>query len=167
MNNINNLIVTQCGIRSRKQISEMISFIRDGGIFSKDTMKLYDPMTGPIISISDFGDGDLYIHDGLHRIVSVLLSGKRDFLFPEEFVIRKWKYEQYLEINHNVGWVTPFDPRTEIRLPDFGTFKKHVKWLYDNQSPDHATHFILTHKNDYAKIRDIRVVTELLEKFWM
>lgn len=155
---INNLIVTQNAIRN--QVSDMIAYVKIGGIFSLENIKAYNN-SNSLIHIARFSDGNLYIHDGHHRCISILLGG-RNHLEKQEYYVKDWNYQDYLQINFNVWWVTPFDLKNEVRLPDIFDFKKHIKYLYYNQSPDHAKHYILTNKNKYATMRKIINIKDLL-----
>ena len=35
-----------------------------------------------------------------------------------------------------MGWVTPFDPRTHARLPEFKEYKDEIKVIFDNEGKD-------------------------------
>jgi hypothetical protein len=56
----------------------------------------------------------------------------------------------YAEINFEAGFVTPFDPRTEVRVPDFTAFRQEVFRLYAH-NPDEAVAFIRQNKSRYAR----------------
>lgn len=76
------------------------------------------------IALSEI-DGKLYVHDGHHRLIAYLLDGIQE-LDDTFFSILKTTKSAYLEINPEVGWVTPFDIETECRLPEFFNFKRTV-----------------------------------------
>lgn len=131
MLDINRLFVTQHKLRYLDQLSQMVKFIREEGIWNEAALlehaRLYHPgRVSPLIQISRFPDGQDYIHDGHHRIITTWLGG-RPFLLPEEYEITKWTYDEYLEINLPKGWMTPFDPRTHCRRPDLHEFKNSVR----------------------------------------
>lgn len=166
---IANLIVMQEYVRNTAQITQMTDFARTGGVFSNAVLLAFATSHGlrvsPIIHIARFPDGLFYIHDGHHRIRSVWKSG-RDHLYDEEYYIKNWKYEDYLEINIPNGWFTSFDPRTEVRLPDFGNFKNSIRKLIEEKD-DYAKHqteieqHILSRKKEYATKRTIMHVNEM------
>jgi hypothetical protein len=64
--------------------------------------------------------------------------------------VETYTYEMYAEINFEVGFVTPFDPRTEVRVPDFTAFREEVFRLYD-RNPEEAVAFIRQNKSRYAR----------------
>jgi hypothetical protein len=41
-------------------------------------------------------------------------------------VIGDWKYEDYLCFSPEKGWLTPFDPLHETRLPDLAEYKRKL-----------------------------------------
>ena len=136
MLNTDDLIVTQESIRDEGKLERMLSFltVNGGKTWTMEIMQWYckehpgekDPS---LIVITEFEDGTRFIHDGHHRVLAALIAG-RNFLSDLEYVIWKFKYSQYMEINFDKGFVTPFDPRTEVRLADFGNFKKNAMELY-------------------------------------
>jgi hypothetical protein len=115
-------------------------------------------------------DGQYYIHNGHHRATALLLA-QRYFLEHDEYYIKEWDYSDYEDIvflNPDGTWrgyVTPFDVRTEARLPNFKPFKKHVKKLYYKQSPQHAIHYIKTHAQEYKRAKQWFDVQELANTY--
>jgi hypothetical protein len=106
----------------------MTKFVDKGGIFDSSSLTKHNPLRTSLISLNRFEDGQLYIQDGHHRIVGIYLD-HRDFLYPSEYFIEYWSYDDYLELNESSlkrDWLTPFDPRTEIRNPEFHSYKKLV-----------------------------------------
>lgn len=174
---IDSLFIMQNGIRDADQIVKMIEFVKSGGIFNETTLRANNnrqsSVTPPLVKITRFEDGLLAVHDGFHRTFSVWYAG-RQFLLPEEYQIEDWTYAAYLEINFRNGWYTPFDPRTEVRLPDFGNFKKQVRKILDTGEMDmlnlimpdqlceeKATKFIIEHPELYKMTRKIWKINEV------
>ena len=91
------------------------------------------------------------IRDGHHRCLATYLGG-RAYLRHDEYRIEVYTYEMYAEINFVAGFVTPFDPRTEVRIPDFGSFREEALHLYA-RSPEAAVKFIRQNKVRYARSR--------------
>lgn len=137
------LIVTQHELR--QDLNAMKKWVLDGGRWGN-------------IQISRFEDGLLYIHDGHHRTAATFLAG-RSLLYPEEYRITDWTYKDYLDINFDAHWVTPYDPRTECRLPDIASFKDHVLGILDREE---AIEYIKTHKHLYAESRKFNGVHQLV-----
>lgn len=128
---IQSLIITQEGLRNMEALPEMIEFAKNGGIFTQDEINNH-PNAVPgffpqrLIQLSKFEDGRIYVADGHHRILSILLSGERDFICDTEFELIPWKYSGYNSINIENGWFTPFDPRKEVRLSDMWFFRSLI-----------------------------------------
>ncbi len=128
------LLVTHKSVRHWDDVQQMAEFVRRGGFWTLDVLKEYAESIGskrvsPLIQISQFEDEQFFIHDGHHRSVSTHL-GARNYLRDDEYEIKAWTYAEYLEINGELNWVTPFDPRDEVRLPDFASFQKEALRRY-------------------------------------
>ena len=165
---LENLMVMQDDLRHPAQIPEMIEFVRQGGFWTQDVLANYaknNQLTRicPLKEIIEFPDKKYMTHDGHHRLVSVYLGG-RDYIREDEFVIKNWTYDDYLEINFPNNWVTPFDPRTEIRLAEIGKFKKHALDL-SKKSPEEAMNFIASNKSSYAKERNVFTIKCLADLY--
>jgi hypothetical protein len=125
------LTVGQHGLRyAVEHMHRMMDFVADGGVWNEGSLRQYAGVEQSLIQLSMFppepgGSPLLLIHDGHHRLVATLLAG-RDFLHPDEFEVTQWTYADYLSINLSLEWVTPFDPRSQARLADFGAWKLHV-----------------------------------------
>jgi hypothetical protein len=146
MLSLSNLWVMQENLR-QTNLLEMIKHVRQGGLWDIEYLTKYSQKNSlsrisPLIQISRFEDNLLYLHDGHHRCVATWLAG-RHHLEDSEYQIRDWTYTSYLEINHDNGWYTPFDPRIHVRAADFANFKKQarnkfllnedaVKWIESN-----------------------------------
>jgi hypothetical protein len=125
---IKKLKPTQNGVRDFQLVHELADFVRQGGVFSCRG-------EGPCnyqnkIKIARFEDGVNYVRDGHHRVSAVLIAG-RDYLDWDEVVVEDWKYEQWLLPNLEVGWVTPHDPRYEVRVHDLSSWKEKLRELND------------------------------------
>jgi hypothetical protein len=164
------LQVTQ-DLRDYKQIDSMIAHVQSGGLFTKDVLEGFAKeqglKTSPLIQISEFEDGQRFIHDGHHRIVSIWL-GEREHINDDEYEIKNWKYQDYLDVaflksdGDWLGWVTPYDPRTEVRMADLADFKKCVHDIfYDAGGEAAARNFIANNKMLYVKPRIIKTVPSL------
>jgi hypothetical protein len=163
---LNKLYVMQDGIRAAEQIPGMIEFVKSGGKWTLQNLQDYahkhNLKPSPIMEISLFPDGKLMIHDGHHRAIATYLGG-RYFLYPNEFWIRNWKYEDYTEINFSARWVTPFDPRTELRSPEIYGLKTKAMKLFDSIGENAALDFI--NQAVFTKPRDIYFLPEMVEKY--
>ena len=114
-----------------------------------------------LISITEFEDYQLFIHDGHHRAGSILVAG-RDYLRGDEYTITKMRYTQYDEINFDVNFVTPFVPSLEVRLSNFADFKNTAVRLFRNDEPHRAVWYIRNNRHLYCKTRTIESVSELV-----
>jgi hypothetical protein len=143
---LNELIVTHNRLRHPKDIERMVEFVSIGGYYTESMLGQFAKneslsRVSPLIQIARFEDGKMYVHDGHHRAVSCWLAGRQE-MPHDEYQITDWTYQQYLEISHENGWYTPFDPRIHVRTPDFNKFKKearqrflesdHSQWINEN-----------------------------------
>jgi hypothetical protein len=152
---IEGLIPTQQGLR--QTITQMVKYIKCSGIWDQKALNNYSHGFAPLINLSMFPDKKIYVHDGHHRITATVLGG-RDFLYSQEYVLQQWTYEQYLEINLDVGWLTPYDPRTHCRKSDFRQYKKKILAL----PPEEAVKTILNSKDEYLEPRTIHNFKEFI-----
>ncbi len=162
---LNSLVVSQDDVRDLSQIPVMVDFVRQGGIFTRQSLERWVAKNDlrpnpPLIGITKFPDGMLMINDGHHRAASILMGG-RDHLDKQEFFVSCFTYAEYDEINVAQGWVTPFDPCTQVRLADFGDFKAWVKRHLEHSAGE-ACAFILDNRSRYSKSRTISTVPELV-----
>lgn len=140
-------------IRYRRQVIEMSWRVREGVFWTQEVLQAHAggqnaPVPRPI-AIACFPDGEMMIRDGHHRCVATYL-GDRHYLRHDEYHLENYTYEMYSEINFEAGFVTPFDPRTEVRLPDFTAFREAVFRLHA-RSPAEAIAYIRSHKAQYAR----------------
>lgn len=153
---LDSLELIQDGIRSLDTIRSMIKYVRRGGIF-------HDGVVYDTVSITEFPDGRRIIHDGLHRCLSLYLC-KKSLLLPNEYHIKYWDYEHYNQISVENGYFTPFNPRCESRLADFGEFKQVVKDMLDNPIIDESIEeFILNHQHMYKTNKNYYNLSDLAE----
>lgn len=161
---VEDLIPTQDGYRLDEDIREsMLDFVSGGGVYDQKTIQHHSG-SNSLIAITRFPDGELYLRDGLHRATSIYIAREGKRLLKSEYVIENMTYKMYLEPAPEYGWFTPFDPRTEVRLPDFLDFKSKVEALH----PEEVIQYILDHKFEYATTRnsthDIKSLAELWGK---
>jgi len=154
---IESCFVSQHGLRNISQLKDMIEFVKNGGRFNEESLN----PPGPLIHIARFEDGQFFIQDGHHRMCAMVLAG-RPFMFEDEFYIKDWTYKEFLDINFNCGWVTPYDPRIETRSPDYAIYKKMVN---DNLkiSKNHAVTFIAQNRQLYSSQRSYYHIQALIE----
>jgi hypothetical protein len=158
---ISDLIVTQQKLRyDTAYVLHMAECVRSGGRWTLPTLHdwsvKHNEHPSPLVWVTVFEDGKKYIHDGHHRCVSTLMGG-RDVLYEDEYQLHSFTYSQYMEPNLEKGWCTPFDPRTEVRLADFGDWRKNVLAL----PPEEAVKVILAEKHRYAEPRRFNDVVSL------
>jgi hypothetical protein len=129
------LTVGQHGLRYNAEgMHRMMDFVADGGRWTEPALDEYaDTYNLPkpsLIQLSEFNAeagmaAVLLVHDGHHRLVATHLAG-RAFLYPEEYRVTRWAFQAYQSINFSCGWVTPFDPRTHVRIADFAAWKQQI-----------------------------------------
>lgn len=154
---IDKLIVTQNGLRNEKQLNSMHTFLTGGKRFLLENLK----PPGPLIQIAMFEDGKMYIADGHHRTIAIVLSG-RDYLDEGEYEIQQWTYRQWGEVNFQCGWVTPYDPRTHVRVADYSRYKDNIR-QHLHIGIDATLLYIKTNKDRYAKPREITTIQDMMD----
>src|SRR6266446_3606067 len=152
-------------MRHKHQVVEMSWLVRDGLFWTHDVLcayagKHHTPVRH-LIAIAHFPDGRLLIRDGHHRCLATYIGG-RGYLRHDEYNLEEYTYEMYAEINFEAGFVTPFDPRTEVRVPDFIEFRQEVFRLYA-RNPEEAVAFIRQNKSRYARSHRYNNLAQLAE----
>ena len=154
-------------MRHPHQVVEMSWLVRDGLFWTQDVLRAYaDTHHTPVrhlIAIAHFPDDRLMIRDGHHRCLATYIGG-RGYLRHDEYRLEEYTYEMYTEINFEAGFVTPFDPRTEVRVSDFTEFRQEVFHLYA-RNPAEARRFIRQNKARYARPRRCHTLVQLAE-YW-
>lgn len=150
-------------LRHPEILDSMVEFVTHGGVFDQTTLAKFAAVKGsrvaPLIHITRFEDGVLMVHDGHHRTVACIL-GARSFLHDGEYYIEDDTYKSYLEVSHNNGWYTPFDPRTHVRLPDFGVFKYEARDKF-NSGESNVEAWIRDNHHRYRVERELTLIHEL------
>lgn len=149
----------------------MTDYAARGGVFDRESLDLYAAEWGirssPLIQISRFEDGQMYLHDGHHRLYSIWKSG-RGKLAASEFFVTDWTYSQYLEVNAQQSWYTPFDPRIEVRLADFRGWKIEVEQYLDMHrkngsfSQEEFDSYVRANRSRYATDRNVSHIRDLM-----
>lgn len=161
---LSDLLVMQSDLRHWDDLKSMIAYVQKGGFWTPEYLSEYAKEKGldrisPIIALSRFEDGSIFLHDGHHRCVATWLGG-RDYLRSDEYTRSDWTYDDYLEIAPHNGWYTPFDPRTHVRTADFGAFKKEARIRF-NQDPMEAVDWLYEHMGDFRTPRTLSYLPEL------
>ena len=141
---------TQAGVRDPWRMHRLAGAVAAGYDFVKERAP---------VQLSRFEDGQIYCHNGHHRIGSCTLAG-REMLLEGEYRIEEWTYAQYQEINWAARWTTPFDPRLETRIADLTPFRVALGFVVDRAGEPAAEAFIRRHTGLY---RTPRVVTTFVE----
>lgn len=106
------------------------------------------------IHIADI-DGVLYVHDGHHRLVAYLLDPNLE-IGDAEYVVQRYALEDYTRWNPP-RWLTPFDPRVEVRVPDFYAFKEEAQLRMDEV-------WVQSNRHLYVQPRQVHSMADLAQK---
>jgi hypothetical protein len=146
------LLPLQDGCRlSQEELLGMWEFVCDGGWFNEESLKKHNPNRISLIAIVQTEDGKKWIRDGIHRVCMIHLLG-RD-LREDEYFLEHRPYSQFTDPNLEGGWVTPFDPRTEVRRADFHEFKTKVKSMVGSVSQEEILKHIQANRDYYVTMR--------------
>jgi len=163
---IENLIATHNELRNHSSIDAMVSFVEKGGFFTKNALKEFavknkTNRVSPLVQISKFEDKVEYVHDGHHRVVSCWLAG-RFILDPSECELGNWTYQRYMTPNIETNWFTPFDPRTQARIPDFSIFKHEaMRRKVSGENHEQIITWILENTDLYRTKKKLNTIEEL------
>ena len=106
-------------------------------------------------------DGEMYCGDGHHRLVAADYKwGSIDMSMVDVFYL---SYSKFLEVNFEVGWVTPYDPRTHCRLPDFYDYKVQVMSYHRQKMFVEADRLI--ENTVYTEPRTVNYISELTDRY--
>ena len=167
MLNIADLIPTQDGYRLPRETREnMLSFVANGGRYDEASIKAHRCTRNFMIAVTRFEDGALYLRDGLHRVTSIYISRPEKVLYDDEFIFEDMTYDMWINAEPSKGWYTPFDPRTDVRLPDFLDFKREVQAMEDSASAEEIADFINQNRHRYLVTRNASHTIEALSLVW-
>ena len=136
---IEELQVSQAALRNPEDIKNMADFVRNNGFWTlkhlENYAEKYNLRQPSLIALTRFPDGMLMIHDGHHRVFSTFV-GSRHYLREDEYTIKDMLYQDYRIANPKAGWITPFDPLTEVRVSDLQPYRTIIDNLYKGQLND-------------------------------
>jgi hypothetical protein len=133
------------------KMRQMIDYTKSGGRYDPESLQLFDPEQTALIAIVEFDDGVRYVRDGFHRVMSIFAGRPNQTIDPDEYVLEQKTYQGYLTPKLEMGYFTPFDPRTEVRIADFSFFRWHIQALQAaGQDP---TSFIMANRHLYTRAR--------------
>jgi hypothetical protein len=142
----------------------MAEFVSQGGFFDLQSLDLFaeqhDQKPSPLIQINVFEDGSHVVMDGHHRCVSIW-EADRHCLDDSEYQIHELTYGDFLNIDFEKGWVTPYDPRTHVRWPELRHFKNSVITCVELRDEETARKFIRESRKLYSIPRTISTIEEL------
>ena len=123
------MLVSQDGLRKPEKLKTLIQWYQSDLDEQIETIK-----------IVEFEDGTRMVRDGHHRAVAKysIFGG----LQGNEYDIEKFTYKQFLEVNLDVGWITPFDPRINVRLCDLSHYRHLFEQVKSKVSKDDLKSFI-------------------------
>jgi hypothetical protein len=151
---VNKIRSTQSGLRlDATQLAEMRAWYETNG------KKFSEPVDLEYFS----EDGRILVRNGHHRLAIWQSEGVDELVNAgdrSDFRIKVSSYADYgrthfvFDLVGNLdpvsSWLTPFDPRTHVRTPDFRAFKLFIKLLVDNGVPlEEVDRFIREHGELY------------------
>lgn len=157
---IKNLWVTQNRLRDYCQLPAMIDFVSSGGFWTQEVIDTFNKSKNNLlIHIAQFEDGRRYIHDGHHRCTATLLGGREE-LREDEYFVKQYTYERYMTPKYDIGYYIPFDPRYQVRSPDFFKFKEKCAWIH-YYAPYMLERWLDIELDNWIEERYIRTVEDL------
>ena len=157
------LLPTQGGFRLPASLRRtMTAHVRGGGGFREATSPAGRP--APIV-IDRFPDSRLFVRDGSHRVTAVLLGRDDRRLWPGEYRVCEMTYPMYTSLDPADAWLTPFDPRTEVRLADVLDFKTEVTALLAAGRDPSA--FVRANRSRYCRARRPTDTFDAMAQRWL
>jgi hypothetical protein len=165
---IQDLVVTQNDLRNWNELPAMISFVKKGNFWTKDKITEFNKVnkishSSSLICLVQFKEDDtIYIHDGHHRVYSTWYGGRSHlteheyyFLFKDFNTKERWSYKDYMEFNPNNNWYTPYDPKNEVRLANFFSFKEIIKQKLLTENSDSVEDWVRKNSDLYKVTRTV------------
>lgn len=153
------LKLTQNGLRhSMDKINSMVDFVHNGGVFDIAVLNEFDSEHKNLIMISKMEDNQLYVRDGFHRAISICIGREEKSLYPEEYVVEDMTYDRMNTANFRLKYFTPFDVKTEVRIPDFHSFLTLVKKLNNEE----LYGFVKNNKHLYSRKKRFQSMSDFL-----
>lgn len=162
------IIPTHNELRSLESLKYFIDQLKRGECYRKRPIKLA-LLTFPFSSFSkhQVDYSQLYCHDGHHALSAAYLLGMKVTKLNVE--IETVDLDWFTKPNFKEGYVTPYDPRILVRLPNFFAFKNKI--ISDNSYSDPKILDSLfgngTDLSKYGQYRELRIVNtfeELVER---
>lgn len=163
------IIPTHNELRSLESLKYFISQLKNGECYRKRPIKLA-LLTFPFSSFMkhEANYSQLYCHDGHHALSAAwLLNISASKLNLDiETVDIDW----FTKSNFEKGYVTPYDPRSMVRLPNFFSFKNKLISSFSYTKDYSIVNSMLNSGIDtkkYGEYRELRVVKtfeELVER---
>lgn len=104
----------------------LLAAARSGAVFDEALLRGHESKRASLIGITRFEDGRLMIRDGLHRATAVMRARPGGLLAPSEYEIEELTYAMFLEPVFETMLLAPFDPRTEVRVADWGEYRDEM-----------------------------------------
>lgn len=150
---VTNLAVMQSGYRLPvKSMRQLMTDVQQGTVFDRQSLLNRDARHAKLIAITRFEDGYMAIRDGVHRATAIQQMRPSGKLHPQEYVIEEMTYDMFLQPNLEVGFLTPFDPRTEVRVADWSEFRREVSERIEAGRDPLA--YIASHRHAYTRPRE-------------
>lgn len=135
------LRVTQTSLRNDAQMTDLMEHIQGGGEWTKE-------LDDDLPKVVRFEDGELFLRDGHHRCVASL-AASRTTLLPSEYELEDWEYTAWSAPNFATGFITPYDPRLDIRVQDLTAHREAVAAALSEQGEAAAAEYVAAHPEGY------------------
>ncbi len=156
--NYNDIIVTHNSLRDVETYFYFRERMRSGAGFLHRERPIYVIRTE---------DGLNYLTDGHHELTAAFAENVE---FPEAKIeVKHYTYDEINSINCDVGYFTPYDPRTHVRKNNFLWFKVAMQNILRDGPEDLKFAWVEDAIRNYTKVyvepRKIRTIHELKERY--
>jgi len=161
---LDNLIVTHNALRNPSAINNILK--------NENVIELIKRKPIPIMKIQQirfYKPYDMYfIRDGHHCLISYyhfkLISNLPLQIEDDGYTIEERTFSELWTPNPDVGWVTPFNPITHVRKPNFISYKKRIMELRQSEPTVDLYPLILSSTEEYSEIREVFTLKDLYLK---
>ena len=110
-----------------------------------------------------------FIRDKHHALTAyyhfLLINESPLTISDDEFKIEEFTFSDIWTSNVDVGWVTPFNPVTHVRKPDFLKYKEAILKAYQADKTQDINKLINESFVDYAELRSVFTLKDLYLKY--
>lgn len=162
---LDSLIPTHNELRNPNKLPELVESFSVENLLKKykvPIMRIEQPRFGEPYHMHFIRDKHHALTAYYHFKVTNLLPL---VLFDDEYTIEEFTFTDIWTANVDVGWVTPFNPVTHVRKPDFFKYKEAILKSYKASNNQDINTLIKESFENYAEPRTVLTLKDLYLKY--